>query len=370
MLSLRQKSLWLLRFIAQQVLLNNYCSTTFNETFTEYLSMRRMLISRRSLLAGSVAAISSTSLVSALRAQDANETEPKLAETEGRIKYDSPEVQNWKIGLELETPVTCTNVFASFPIPMNWPEQTVTVTGKEIDRSISAWKVRDIGTGVKQVILKIPRVVAGGTAKLLLELAVEKSRILAPTRTDDLVIPKRPGREERLYLSSSPYIDTKHARIKAVSKELESRDAENAWDRVEQIYDWVRENVQYVEGDLKNASMALKDGKGDCEEMTSLVVALCRNAKVPARMVWVPGHCYPEFYLEDGDGKGYWFPCQAAGTRQFGRMDEYRPVLQKGDKFKVPEKKTPVRYVAEFFKCDRKGNGNPRPKFIRDQIEI
>ena len=104
--------------------------------------------------------------------------------------------------------------------------------------------------------------------------------------------------------------------------------------------------------------------------MTSLFVALCRNARVPARMVWIPEHCYPEFYLEDADGNGHWFPCQAAGTRQFGRMDEYRPVLQKGDRFKVPEKRAPMRYVSEFFKCDKKGKGDPRPNFIREMIEI
>ena len=103
--------------------------------------------------------------------------------------------------------------------------------------------------------------------------------------------------------------------------------------------------------------------------MTSLFVAICRNAKIPSRMVWIPGHCYPEFYLEDGQGEGHWFPCQAAGTRQFGEMDEYRPVLQKGDRFKVPEKRTPVRYVSEFFKCDRKGKSNPRPQFVREQVD-
>jgi hypothetical protein len=103
--------------------------------------------------------------------------------------------------------------------------------------------------------------------------------------------------------------------------------------------------------------------------MTSLFVALCRNARIPARMVWIPDHCYPEFYLEDGEGKGHWFPCQAAGTRQFGRMDEYRPVLQKGDRFKVPEKRQPQRYVAEFFKCDRTVKRDPRPEFIREMLD-
>ncbi len=210
---------------------------------------------------------------------------------------------------------------------------------------------------------------AGSTVEMTMTLSIERSRILPPDRTDDLVIPKRPARELRVYTGNSPYIDASNARIRAASKELAAMAAENDWDRVEQIYDYVRDNVKYVEGKLKNASQALRDGTGDCEEMTSLFVALCRNASIPARMVWIPDHCYPEFYLEDGDGNGHWFPCQAAGTRQFGRMDEYRPVLQKGDRFKVPEKRTPVRYVAEFFRCDRKGKKDPRPNFVREMLD-
>jgi hypothetical protein len=87
-------------------------------------------------------------------------------------------------------------------------------------------------------------------------------------------------------------------------------------------------------------------------------------------MVWIPDHCYPEFYLEDEQGKGTWFPCQAAGTRQFGEMDEYRPILQKGDRFKVPEKGQQVRYIAEFFRCVPAGNRQPRPVFVREVIEV
>jgi hypothetical protein len=244
------------------------------------------------------------------------------------------------------------------------------VIGQTLDRAITGWKTRELPGGAKQVVLQMRRVPAGSTVEATFTFEIERSRILAPETTDDLVIPKRPGRELRLYMGNSPHIDASNARIKIASRELAARPAENDWDRVEQIYDYVREKVQYVEGSLKNASEALKDGKGDCEEMTSLFVALCRNARVPARMVWIPDHCYPEFYLEDAEGNGFWFPCQAAGTRQFGRMDEYRPVLQKGDRFKVPEKKIPMRYVSEFFQCDRKGNKNPRPNFVRERIEL
>ena len=300
----------------------------------------------------------------------ANESDATVSDAP-RLTYDSPQVQHWQVGLVLTTPVTCTNILATFPVPMEWPEQKVKVISQTVDRQVTGWKIRDLVGGAKQVVLKMGRVTAGARAELTLTLEVTRSRTLAPQKTDDLVIPKKLDRSMRLFIGPSPQIDISNPRIKTAAKELAARDYENDWDRVEQIYDYVREKVKYVEGPLKNASVALRDGRGDCEEMTSLFVALCRRARVPARMVWIPEHCYPEFYLEDGEGEGHWFPCQAAGTRQFGRMDEDKPILQKGDRFTVPEKKgTPVRYVAEFFQCDRQGKGTPRPEFIRKRIQL
>ncbi len=304
------------------------------------------------------------------QAQDVGEPVGEAAATMvSRLSFSAPQTQVWRTGLILTTPVECRNVIATYPIPQDWPEQTVTLIGKNIDPLVSGWEIREIVGGAKQVALQMPVVPANSTVEMTMQFQIERTRIELSGSTDDLVIPKRGERRLRPYLGNSPYIDASNARIKKVSRDLAAEEIEGDWRRVERIYDWVRENVKYVEGDLENASVALKNGKGDCEEMTSLFVALCRNAQVPARMVWIPGHCYPEFCLQDSDRNDHWFPCQAAGTRQFGRMDEYRPILQKGDRFKVEESKTPVRYVSEYFKCDRKGKGKPAPKFIREQVE-
>ncbi len=97
---------------------------------------------------------------------------------------------------------------------------------------------------------------------------------------------------------------------------------------------------------------------------------MCRASGIPARTVWVPDHCYPEFYLVDGEGKGHWFPCQAAGTRAFGEMPEQRPILQKGDNFRVPEKKRPQRYVAEFLSGTTiQGGGKPKVRWVRELLD-
>jgi len=286
-----------------------------------------------------------------------------------RQRFDNPETKRWQIGLKLNTNgVTCNGILATFPVPMEWPEQLVKVVSEQIDDSVNHWEMRDLPGGARQVVLTIPRALRGSDPEILFDLDVTRSRILPPEQTDDLVIPAKPDAALKIYLSPSPYIDSTDVRIRNAAHAFASDAYESDWNRVEEIYDWVREKVEYVEGDIKTASQALKDGKGDCEELTSLFVAICRANKIPARMVWIPDHCYPEFYLEDGKGTGYWFPCQAAGTRQFGGMDEYRPVLQKGDRFKVPEKKQPVRYVAEFFRCIPEGKQDPLPVFVRNVV--
>ena len=167
-------------------------------------------------------------------------------------------------------------------------------------------------------------------------------------------------RRVRTYLGPSPYIESRHPKIRALARQLtaepdgakqesgepdstepdsaetESAEPASAWEKVEAIYDWVRENVEYKKMPLKGAVRALRDGDGDCEELASLFIAICRASAIPARTVWVPNHCYAEFYLEDEEGTGHWFPCQVAGNRAFGEMPDHRPILQKGDNFPSP----------------------------------
>ncbi len=135
------------------------------------------------------------------------------------------------------------------------------------------------------------------------------------------------------------------------------------------IFDWVRANLKYEFAEqIKPATAALKDGQGDCEELSSLVVAMCRASKIPARAVWIPGHTYPEFCLADVAGKLHWFPCQAAGAdRQFGSMKEDRPILQKGDNFVVAGK-APQRYVSQSLSA-KDAAAAPDVKFIMERVK-
>ena len=163
---------------------------------------------------------------------------------------------------------------------------------------------------------------SGQEAKALVTFEVRRSEILPPKDTDGFVIPdsKKLPREIRPYLTPSPLIECRDPKIRALAKEI-GADKTKAWDRVEAIYDWVREHIKDKDqgGVPKGALAALKDGNGDCEARTSVFIAICRAADIPARTVWVFGHVYPEFYLCDGKGEGHWFPCQSRGARAIRR---------------------------------------------------
>jgi len=214
------------------------------------------------------------------------------------------------------------------------------------------------------MVISIPYLPAGEEARAVVTLEITRYTLLPPEETSTLVIPKKLDRAIRPYLGPSPGIETRQSQIKKLGKEIlaEHTDAD-AWHKVEALYDWVRANVTYKAETFKGAAAALKTKIGDCEDMSSLFIALCRVSDVPARTVWVPGHCYPEFYLEDAEGKGHWYPCQAAGTRAFGGIPDQKPILQKGDNFKVPERSDRQRYAAEHLTAR---GGKPSVKWVRE----
>ena len=274
----------------------------------------------------------------------------------------------WQAGLEvLAVGEPCRGLVGSVPVPIDWPEQKVRVVEEDVSPNATIGYRMVDGT-VKQMLVRIPFLPANEEARAVITFEIERSTLLPPSDTSKLRIPdnRELNSQLRIYLGPSPLIESRDARIRALSKEI-GADAATAWQRVEAIYDWVRENVEYKDGPIKGALAALRDGNGDCEEMTSLFIAICRAAGVPARSVWVPGHTYPEFYLVDDQGEGHWFPCQAAGSREFGGITEFRPVLQKGDNFRPPHNpRDRQRYLAEHLTGV---GGKPKARFIRELLD-
>ncbi|MEC8553472.1 MAG: transglutaminase-like domain-containing protein [Planctomycetota bacterium] len=253
--------------------------------------------------------------------------------------------------------------------PTEWPEQKVEVVAVNVPRPFT-YSLRELPGNNKQLVLQARGAIpANYEVEATIQVRIEKKHTVGPDDPTTLTVPRRLPREAKIFMGNSPYIETTSAEVKRIVREILAEEPLTEWNKIEMFYDWVRENIQYENGDLKSVRQALRDRTGDCEEMTSTFVALCRAARVPARCVWIPNHCYAEFYMQDKEGKGYWFPCQLAGTRAFGSMPEYLPILQKGDRFKVPEKKQLERYLADHLSADRvSGTVDPKVTFIRQLL--
>jgi len=283
------------------------------------------------------------------------------------IRLGKKVVQKWQFGCEVKAQGgICRGILVTLPVPMDWPEQTVKLVDQKKTRNVTRLRFKKL-VGAKQLTVSIPRLGANDSAKVVLTYEITKRWISGPLKTDAFQQAKLTARLRR-YLRPSPKIESRDPRIIKAAKRVPFKKT-GAWKQVESIYDWVRENVKYkFDKKLQGAITALETGQGDCEELTSLFVAICRVKKIPARSVWIPGHCYPEFYLQDKQGKGHWIPCQSAGARYFGAMPEDRPVLQKGDRFKVPGQRKPHRYLRATLQA-RQAVQPPKLVWIQRKVE-
>ena len=284
-------------------------------------------------------------------------------------KLGEARVQRMQVGIVVNgTGVLCKGIVGYVAVPDEWPEQQVKIVEEDVSPGVKV-SYQGVDGMAKAMEVKIPVLGPREEAKALVTFEVRRSPILPPDDTDRYVMPdlKKLDRQARMFLAPSPKIESRDPKIRSLAKQI-GADEPKAWKKVEAIYDWVRDHVEYKNGDLKGALAALRDGTGDCEELSSLFVALCRASDVPARTVWVEGHSYPEFYLTDAKGVGHWFPCQAAGTRAFGEIPETRPILQKGDNIHPPyNPRVPKRYLANNL-TGTAASGQPQVQFIRRMV--
>jgi hypothetical protein len=278
--------------------------------------------------------------------------------------------QKWEFGVSIHAVGgPCAGLFATFPVPADWPEQQVKVVGEEITPSVRRHTYREID-GLKQMLVEVPQLPAGGTATCFLTFEVTKHAQAPPADPAALAIPKEPPRDVRKWLGPSPLIESTNARIRTLAREL-TADKPSAWEQVQALVSGVRERVQFDPDNkdvFRGAVGALRDGKADREDMTAAFVALCRAAKIPARMVWVLDYCYAEFFLEDAAGKGAWYPCVVHEEVPLGECRDFRPIWEKGDNFRVPEERAPQRFVREYV-TGKGGGGKPSVEFRRHRAD-
>ena len=174
-----------------------------------------------------------------------------------------------------------TGIVATLPVPMSWPEQDVKIIDQQTSHQVRSVRFKVLDDGVKQMVVVIPRLAAGDEATAVVVMEIVKRDMAAPLSIAGLQIPSNLPRDLRQCLKPSPYINSEDPVIVAAAQQV-TTDQQSAWKQAEAIYDWVRSKIEYrFDRNIKSARQALDDGFGDCEEMTSLFIAMCRAAENP-----------------------------------------------------------------------------------------
>lgn len=295
-------------------------------------------------------------------------------------RFGKEDIALFRVGAEITASRgACRDIRAMVAVPFECDEQEVRMVSEDFSRHVDKVIYRDLDDGARQMLISVPSLAAGETATAVVTFEVKTKTIDPPDDnvTANLVVPKKPKRTVRKYLTDSPYIEVRNGDIRSLARKLwreaadKSADEPTDWQRIEYLYDYMLDNIRYVEGNDKSAVTTLRDGQADCHGRSALFIALCRANKVPARVVWVNNHCYAEFYLEDAEGNGSWYPIESAGNRSFGGMPLARTILQKGDNFKIPERRGErLRYASDYLIALPVGNsGKPKVKYVRELVE-
>ena len=281
-----------------------------------------------------------------------------------------PATSYWKFGLEVSATGAANGVKLTVPVPIEWPDQQVEILSIESSDNVSGAKVRKHSKEAKILFFRVNQMEAGDVAQATVTIKVEKLASVRPADTTRFQLAESPRGSVKKHLKPSLHIESKSSRIRELAEQLARPEGVPAWDHVESIYQWVRENIEYeFDPQIRSCLEALDKGKGDCEELTSLFIAICRAQGIPARAVWIPNHTYAEFYLLDESGEGHWFPCQCAGAYAFGEMPEVKPILQKGDRFKVPGYKEPQRYLMPTLEAEALGGQPQISRWIMEPVK-
>ena len=266
-------------------------------------------------------------------AADETEFAPKTIDA-APLKYTLLRRYKLHLHYRVDAPnTTLRRVVATGALPIEWPEQKVRLIEEKKSRGIRIRENRIKGQG-GFMTLSASSIPAGGFVEVVRIYEVARYKVSLEADREELQLAQKKDRALRGFLKPAPGVETTSKRIKALADDFEI-DSNDAWQSIHTIQQWIRSNVQYQKGVYRGALSTLQQKVGDCEDMTALFVAVCRIKGIPSRTVWIEGHAYPEFYLENKDG-GVWIPTQLAGIDSFGAINEDRLILQKGDRFYDP----------------------------------
>ncbi len=244
-----------------------------------------------------------------------------------------------------------TNLIAATVLPSEFPEQKIIGDRKgKTESNASGYAIQSLANGARQLVMSVGRVADGQVNFVRTKFRFQISKSYQGYKRDQFP-PKQPKKNKsiRAFLGSSPGIKVRSAAVSAVVKELKSDS--HPWDLAKSYQEWVFENIKGRPQNYTSVDAAIKNKVGDCEERAAVFIALCRASGIPARLVWIPSHCWAEILLFDTEDNPHWIPVHTAAYSWFGWTGVHELVLQKGDSIPIPQKRKSVRLVYDHYQC-------------------
>jgi transglutaminase-like putative cysteine protease len=181
--------------------------------------------------------------------------------------------------------------------PPTMSRQTTLATSVRTGANVPIWSYRDYwGTTVSSFDIQEPH------EELLVKASATVQTSAAPDQPAPLPWPELHEQAAASYvleyLGSTPRTTMDGEVVAAVGGRVAGADPAEA---AAEIITWVRERVSYVPastGVQTTASEAWDDGRGVCQDMAHITVALLRAAGLPAR--YVSGYLHPDPKAEPG----------------------------------------------------------------------
>ena len=241
----------------------------------------------------------------------------------------------------------------------------MTTFDEDIPVEFAVQKIDELD-GLNRLILRGRLLPAKKKIVALQTFMVTTQRVNAPPDTTIFTMPNSKDKLVKQFTASGSDISYRNNALRKQAEELFESEG-TTWEKVEGIFDWVRDNIDQSEGDTYGSITTFVKKEGPPEDVVGLFIAMCRANKVPARMVFVDGSQYAEFMLADPAGEFHWFPCDVVGIRAFGKIVEPKVILQKGDNIRVPGVKAKKKFVAAYGEV-KSATAPKAMHFVREPI--
>lgn len=155
----------------------------------------------------------------------------------------------------------------------------------ELSNATPTFKIREVGETNYAGYIKLPSLMAGTEFNFKITLTFSNTTLKFPLM--DFNFNAYPKSLIFPYCRTAKYWEINDPELIEIAENLVFEAGDDVPTYLHGAFQFVRDNIKFRENldQRLGARLALKDGKGDCDEFSDLFITLCRISHIPARRV-------------------------------------------------------------------------------------